>query len=957
MENIPAPFLTKDKGVEAYIKELQGKVETLKKTNRRLEDNNTKLKEKVRTSGRGVLPRYLGKSGGAAKKDNSASKNTTPKVVSMDVGVMADISVSPLERVAQESIAIGTSPRVATIMVDTQTSPKVASPLHPSLIPTKEPVPAALKRVRVTAPPSAVPVTITNLKQPPSDTLGPQFPPESLYTGRPEPNARLHTSLEEVLCQSETALEEKSSIIHQLESLVIALKDKLVQSEAIINELRDDVIARSVERDEAVKGRDMAYNERDLIINERDYTVKAKTRAEEDMKSQSNEIEILHRDRVRLREEMEQVMDRQRKERSRWDDNESSRMEALEALQLSLKEKNAALVILDSKSRELDERSSRLHSTNLDMLQEMENLTTHLSKSRVTVRDQELEIERLKLQCEATTASSEQYRRLREEYVGLQREHSLAMDRVLETRNITEMDVRQETKGEIEILKNTIVKWEAASKTQFKQYQTLCLKLDDAVKERDEVTMKLAEVEAGRRQVKGENEILDTKLALLVKDSGGQEVLDRLKMDEIVMAMEIVKRAEGMKSIKDMVKELTQEERQDAVIELQAVNEELRRELAVMAKNQQQLRRRVDDAEGDANRQVSLAAIKVKQFEEQHKTNTLQAQNILDIQADQIANLTKAVRYGSDAPSMDTSFSLDTDVGADNILQISIGALQPFPGVNLTAGGVVGCLDFFSFETVATREHFEENPNFDSHFIFRLEETPDVQTYLSAINSTVELRSKGNVVAVGLLSCAQLLGTANRTTAQGKISLCAEGSLGRTCGFLNVRLKLKRPLPWTVPELVDQPLDGLQVRQVLPITAQLEGREKLVRVTGLNVVIDDVDLAEAAKSSIFMTVCGLDVWFAQLEGEPTKHPTYGGRKLVAVTGSDPALVDNLRESLPLVLFDDTQREVTDCVGSAKVPTESLLASDKAVINTRVTFLTTDQRTAGSARVQISWEVP
>ncbi|KAJ9473640.1 hypothetical protein DIPPA_22174 [Diplonema papillatum] len=1020
LESIPAEFFAKDKGTEAYIKEMQAQVDGLKRTNRQLSADSQKWKAKAKTSGRGALPRYLNQSSqqSAARKPSrdkpakasrrTVSKSSPRKDEQADrqpAKQPAPAEAAPPAQVVQKThTAVMTSPRA---LVHTQTSPMAASlPAHnpqqqqqqlqEQQFQQRQQQQQQQQQQPSSAPPSAAFHSMADLPHPPSDA-----PP---YTGFPINQRRgqgtdraasqqapatspafadfslppdaplgLKAALADIMHRSNAALDEKNAVIQHLNYLVNALKEKLEEAEDTINALRDDLITANVEKDTATKNRDISYRERDMLLEERDFAVRSKYAIESKEKSQAQEVETLYRDRQRLREELDEMSTRHRKERAAWEDSETGRMETVDTMQRTLKEKAAALVILDRRCSDAEEKSRTLLQTNLDMLAQMESLNNSLARERVRFRDQELELDRLSLALEATEASGEQYRRLREEYVALQQEHTSAIDRMLQTRNVTEKDVRKESQREIEALKLTVTKWEAASKSQFKQFQNLTLQLERVAKERDSLVKENGDWQAKYSSAVAEHEAVQSKLTVLsnalntkLREGATDEERTQRKaeLQEVFAALEVVQRARKVKNLNQMVAEFTGAERKDAIVELSEANEELRRQLTVLAQAQVQLKRRCESAEDEADRTRSLAALKVKSAEAQRADEKTRNQIVLNLQADQIQQLRRAVWHGSEAASeARTQLSLDTDVGADNILQVSFGCFQcllpssPAEGVGMEF--CLATLDFFAFDTVCTREVFTASPDFDSHFVFRLEETDDVRLYLSSVASQVQLLDADKrTTGVGLLSCAQLLGVAGRKTAFGRIAIMRPGQPpGRVVGFLEVRFALKRALPkdWVQPEQANAVLDGYGGAEVVPLAVQADAQVVLRNVVGLSVLLEDVAVEHEAKASIYTIIAGEDVWFVQAGTGKTRNPTFPGKKVFPLSLTDSSAVQALHGApLPLVLFDDSLAEVTDCVGSANLSLKPLLSQPLQPLTADVTFLTASHNTAGRARITVAF---
>ena len=953
IESIPARLLAPDKGVENFIHDLQGKVQQLKKKNRTLLDSNTKLKEKSKTAGRGVLPRYLNRK---------------------TIKVPEPIHSSPIQQV--NSATIGTSPRIVNFS-NVHTSPRTVTPLAPSSLQqshhkdSSNPPPFALD----SAGQNRSYVHVQHLVEGDLGNIN-----RSEY---PPPQQILHddqitdSRINQLLSSSEAAIQEKSSVISHLESLVIALKDKLIESEQAILEQRDCVLSTEVERDTAVKNRDISYRERDLLVSERDHAVSMKIKIEKNTTNLEQELSSLQQDRSRIREELDTLTDRHRKERSRWEDNEGTRLETLDSLSKTLKEKTAALVILDNKYRDLEDKSSKLTSTNLDMLQEMESLHHQLNRHRISQRDQELELIRLKCEGESSTASVEQYNRLREEYLILQKEHSVAVDRILETRNITEQQVRSEHTEEVSDLKKKIVKWEAASKSQFLEHHKDLLRIQQ-LEEKHSTSEAAAASLTGQLQASNDElELHKQKISLLLqaKSADGVSVLDGTNLKEVMAALELVKRSQGMKTMTDMVKEFTKEEREDVLITQKNEIDSLKRELTVLTSNNKQLKAQLETLAHSADDHIARMGNRVKEVEKTQQKNQKESEAILNVQTAQISSLVQTIqRKPSKAESVMSTLTLDSDVGDDNILQVSLGVCQFFS--NIQSETVAVALDFFTFETVATIDTFripESGPsqptyNFDTHFIFRLsgQDGSDLNRYLHCHNSTLSLTSNNGNIKVGnaLLNCSQLIGLSGRISASGRISLRDSVNTGKTIGFIDVELRLKKPLPeeWIRGEHINEPLDGIRQDVVIPgsvsVSRQIEIKNNLDDVIGIRVEIADLSLITSAKVSIYCCVCGVDVWFIQSEGEPTKNPTFTLQSHLQSI-SPPTSRDEmnlLQQPIPFVLFDDTKQEVTDCIGSTTFSPIPLLQGAHCKASGPVNFFDSSRVDVGTLFIKLTWQL-
>eukprot|EP01060_Flectonema_neradi_P008668 TRINITY_DN16189_c0_g2_i1.p1 TRINITY_DN16189_c0_g2~~TRINITY_DN16189_c0_g2_i1.p1 ORF type:complete len:1039 (+),score=240.55 TRINITY_DN16189_c0_g2_i1:213-3119(+) len=952
IESIPARLLAPDKGVENFISELQEKVQQLKKKNRNLQESNTKLKEKSKTAGRGVLPRYLNKK--------------TIKVPQPAVPIPP-----AAEPVQVQSATVGTSPRTVQF-TNVHTSPRVATPLISS------PREAAATRTASPPPFSLDPsgnrsnqsyIQVQSLQQGDLGNINKsEFPFQQHY---PDNDVRIS----QLMASSEATIQEKSAVISHLESLVVALKDKLIESEQAILDQRDAAITMSVERDTAIKNRDIAYRERDLLISERDHAVSLKIKMEKSTGSLEQEVSALQQDRTRLRDEFDALSERHRKERSRWESNENTRLETLDSLSKTLKEKTAALVILDNKYRDLEDKSAKLTSTNLDMLQEMESLHHQLNRHRISQRDQELQLIRLQSETEATTAGVDQYNQLREEYLTLQKEHSIAVDKILQTRNITEQQVRSEHVDEVADLKRKIVKWEGASKTQFLQHQKDIIRIQQMEEKLTTAETQSAQLRTQLDEAKGEVDLHKQKISLLLQAKaadGSESVLDDSNLRDVIAALELVKRSQGMKTMTDMVKEFTKEEREDLLITQKDEIDSLKRELKIVTSNNKQLRAQLETLAQSADDHIARAGTRLNEIQKTQQTNQRESEAILSVQAAQISSLTRAMQRGGKQASVTSTLTLDTDVGDDNILQITFGVCQFM--TKLKTETVTASLDFFTFETVATVDSFrtsESGPdqpvfNFDTQFIFRLSESdyPDLQRYLTSHNSTIGVTSENGSIHVGdsLLCCSQLLGLQNRVSCTGRVAIRDSSNPGKVIAFLDVSLRLKKPLPeeWIDRQFIDTQLDGIKQEAVVPavmsVGKQVELKNNLEAVVGIKVEVTDISLRTAAKISMYCCVCGVDVWFLQAEGTETKNPTITpSTHLQPIpppsTSDDFAL---LQQPIPFVIFDDTEQNTTDCLGSATFSPLSLLQGAHCKAAGPVQFLNSSHVDVGTMYVKITW---
>ena len=1181
LEAIPPEFLTKDKGIEKYIAQLQQKVEGLKRTNRKVTDANTKLREKIKTASRGTVPsrvmqpraHHAAQPPPALRAVSSSSGSRTAARGASATPAAAAASAADLNR----HVGVGTSP-AASAAAAAGTSSPLASSVGPSrgaaqqpslhiqqvlspewqaldTTPAERPHSATLPASGAKAvsfgtalgsgstaaaaaagataeAPFALERDASSLRQPSRPHPHPQQAPlqkqpssavlmgEAAMRGPPLPAAATaavpaahkrrdilqnfadagvvrsssaaaagdqrssaaaleSARLDELFGRSEHAMAEKTSVIFHLETLVVGLKEQLEASEAAILGLQDEVLKYKVERDEAVKGRDLNTREKDVCLEERDYAIRAKAKLEADLLLCADEIELLRRDRERIRDDYDAACARSRGERTRCDQLEGQQLEAFEELQQTLKEKTAALLVLDTRHRESEEKARALHSANVDMLEEMQRLSAQLGKERIASRGRDAEMERLRLDLEGVDARDEQHRRLREEYVILQREHTATLDKILSARNVGDVEVRREAAAEVAQLKQAVSKWEAASKTQFKQYQSTLLKLKDATdraealqKENGTLGCRVAGLEADKQHL--ENKV---KLLFMYKrevegmpagGSGDGEAgeadghLDEERVSEIVMAMEIVQRSKGMLGMKDMVRQLTGEEREDALVDLQGTNEQLQRDLMLLHKTNKQLKERMATQEVDARRQVSLSGLKAKGVNERSAAAQDASRRVIEKQAAQIDNLSRTIRSvvrygapafapptpsgagspgaGSSVPSITSTLSLESAVGPnDNVLQISF-RFAHFVSEDVARlfasaadGGdaqpaILASLDFLDFETVATQEHFlrtrapppaEDRVNacvlpdpvdFDSHFIFKVAESDDLLRYLSTKGCAVRLRRRGgggadDVVANGLLSCCALLGSETRRFAQGRLALHAPSTQahhrGAVLAYLDVVAKLKRPLAFAsvadarirfpVPAFAARGLDAIDnadaaereeatgdgrglarpgtaagAPAILPVSVEVAAQERLADVVGLRVRLTDVALERPARCSVFTSFNGVDVWFAQCGAEPTRTPGFGAsdvdpaadRVVEAFPAEQRPLLEALfAGGLPLVLFDDTEPEVTDCVGSASVPTRALLERPVGHrLEAGVTFVSSAGVPAGTAQVSLEWQL-
>eukprot|EP00755_Sulcionema_specki_P023263 Sspe_Gene.78498::Locus_49093_Transcript_1_1_Confidence_1.000_Length_1165::g.78498::m.78498 len=292
-ENVPVGAIApNDKGLTAFISELQGTVRRLKAERTRLADENLRLKEKASAKKqKGALPRYLQPSG--PKKPRPLSPTTVSRVSPPHRPRADRVSPTHEDREAPSGFAGQSPPRSVSVATSPQKSflehprdpPRLTttatSPLHPALdvewraADVVRPVPVAseppmdvterapvisIHRPVAPKPPSAEPVQILPLHQAPSSTPAPEvgkvrLPPEAF-------DSMLESYKEELAAQNEAMMAEKSKVVQYMEALIHTLKAKLEESEEVIKSLRSEFMDAIAERDMAVKNRDLAYRER-----------------------------------------------------------------------------------------------------------------------------------------------------------------------------------------------------------------------------------------------------------------------------------------------------------------------------------------------------------------------------------------------------------------------------------------------------------------------------------------------------------------------------------------------------------------------------------------------------------------------------------------------------------------------------------------------------------------------
>ena len=1064
LEMIPAEFLTKDKGMEEYIKQLQAKVGDLKKSNRRFSESNEKLKSRVKTASRGTVPsRFLGdrkphtetlrnKSAPRLTSSSSTSRSTsgpgrttssheTESTKPASLQAHSISSAHPLSRGDPSAASRMEIQQVNSPNWD-NLSPLMGEKKSVSFGTTLGPATAATMSQSMgtvaAQPSSAQYVSSSHLEKPAAIHSPPVFPSYSGSHSAVVQGPHAHSQVETLIQQSDAALTNKSNVIYHLESLVIGLKEKLEASEALLMDMQDEVLQYKTERDEAVKTRDLLRRETDVLVEERDYAVRAKAKLDSDIIVLTDETNALKNERKRLTDDYENLTQRHRSERSRSDKLEHEKHGNFEELQQSLKEKSAALILLDRKGRESEQKIKVLHSTNVDMLQEMQKLSSHLNQQQILTKEKEGELEQMRLTNEGHESVVEQFHQLREEYILLQREHTASLDRVLSTKNITEDDARRQHSAEVSSLKQTISKWEAASKTQFKQYQITVLRLSDATQKAASLERELQDLQQQHTTLGAETQQLKNKIKLLFiykqNTEGEEEALDEDKIAEIVMAMEIVERGKGIRSMSDMVKQFTGEEREDALVQLQQRNEALQRDLVVLNTSNKQLKVRLASAEDETKRQVSLAAVKLQEGEKILRNKNNEAQRVVKVQTERIENLKKninsLVRYGDDlhnatapspggvstVPSIGSSLSLHSEVGPnDNILQISFRLLhfvsetvakELFAPAGEKPPSVHCTLDFFDFETVATQEHFLQRSikdegyflpyevDFDAHFVYKITEGSDILDYLSQKRCALRL-SRGGIaedgpgIGEGLLSLAPLLSSEGKHFAGGKIALhtptTQKGHVSAVVAYVDVVVKVKRPFSFTtVPRRAERfPIDDFALAEVdgmaniaredadgvvphiprgIPLALLVSCQEKLAGITGVSLSITNVTLPYAMKCTVFTSFQQNDLWFSQIEGQPTQTPSFaigdaGNEKVVICPVTATHILEALYEgALPLVLFDDSQADATDCVGSSSIATKGLLEGPPADASVRspIVFVSASGESVGNAEVHLKW---
>eukprot|EP00659_Diplonema_papillatum_P011332 gene11332-17422_t len=221
LESIPAEFFAKDKGTEAYIKEMQAQVDGLKRTNRQLSADSQKWKAKAKTSGRGALPRYLNQSSqqSAARKP---SRDKPAKASRRTVSKSSPRKDEQADRQPAKQPAPAEAAPPAQVVQKTHTAVMTS----PRALGTDR---AASQQAPATSP------AFADFSLPPDAPLG------------------LKAALADIMHRSNAALDEKNAVIQHLNYLVNALKEKLEEAEDTINALRDDLITANVEKDTATK--------------------------------------------------------------------------------------------------------------------------------------------------------------------------------------------------------------------------------------------------------------------------------------------------------------------------------------------------------------------------------------------------------------------------------------------------------------------------------------------------------------------------------------------------------------------------------------------------------------------------------------------------------------------------------------------------------------------------------
>eukprot|EP01065_Artemidia_motanka_P052206 TRINITY_DN935_c1_g2_i2.p1 TRINITY_DN935_c1_g2~~TRINITY_DN935_c1_g2_i2.p1 ORF type:complete len:1458 (+),score=300.80 TRINITY_DN935_c1_g2_i2:66-4376(+) len=825
-------------------------------------------------------------------------------------------------------------------------------------------------------PPSAAPLRIDHISQPPSS----RPPPDARQgTDQTRVDALVARAVREYAACSEDALSEKSQIVKHMEAIIRALQSRLEDGEGVLNALRDEVLTARAERDTAVKNRDLAYRERDMLTDERDYAVRAKSKMESDVISLSKETEALREDRRRLAEEREQLLDRNREERGRWQEDERQKLGTLDGLQLALKEKSAAVVMLDQRCATAESAVNSLKHTNADMLQQMEALTAELQRERVRSMDLERDCDLLRMQVEGIGAVEGVAARLRQEKQVLEQAHAEAVRSVLETRNATEAEVRRLCQKEADDLKLTISKWEAASRSQFRDLQLSQQKIAALQRDLDASQSERAQAAALLQAAKADAETMRQRVIALVP-TGDSASLTQAEVERLMAALDIVRRAEDMKDVKGMLDEFTGGESGtvDAVLALQRELADARHKLELGRKQTEHLERRLAGAERDAAGRVAAAADRAARAEQTRALDHLQHQEDLKrkiVRAGRKGGATVAASEVS-APSTLSIESSVTD--SENIIEIKIGRMQVIgSGERAITGGAPGAepvvvvsVDFWVFESCATKPAAGLCPDFDSSFVYRIALTDDLKAYLQNETATVQLRADNKVVAVGALRLSALLCTPGTRQLEAPITLlgACTGAAGPVA-CLGVRLRLKKPLPehWRTQDaselgesLLDgSEIDGLPTAAAIPpptsAAAALE-RIRLAGVTALGVTTDQfsVNSGGEAVSLMLSLFPDTDLWLQQSDD--------GSETTVATDFSDPSVLQWLFYGVTAVAaFNDAASSAdgsgADCIGWGKAGVRELLTGPSARVDCLVELCGSSGGFAGSVRLQIRWIRP
>eukprot|EP01062_Namystynia_karyoxenos_P078656 TRINITY_DN813_c0_g3_i1.p1 TRINITY_DN813_c0_g3~~TRINITY_DN813_c0_g3_i1.p1 ORF type:complete len:1309 (+),score=392.98 TRINITY_DN813_c0_g3_i1:71-3997(+) len=850
-------------------------------------------------------------------------------------------------------------------------------------------------------PPSAAPLRIEHIARPPSARPPPTLSEAGAQT--PGVDALVARYVREYAACSVEALSEKTQVVKHMEDLIRALQGRLEESEGTITALRDDLITARVERDASVKSRDLAYRERDMLVDERDYAVRAKAKAEADVKSLQQDVENLQRDRRRLSDERDELLDRHREERGRWETDDRQRLGTLDGLQLALKEKSAAVVLLDQRCTQAEQQLQALKHTNADMLQQLEGLNSDLRRERVRCLELQNDCDVLRLQAEGIGEVEAVTQRLREEKQMLEQSNAEALQRVLETRNATEAEVRRQCQEEVGRLKHTIAKWEAASKCQFKELAVARGTVEALSREVHAARSELSQQEARAQALGTENELLRQKLRLLFPD-GEHGALSGVELEQVMAALEVVKRAEDVRDVKKMVDEYTAGDAAhvDQVLDLQGQLAAARHQLELGRKTQDQLRRRADDAEREAQRLIAAAADRARRAEQGRALDATAHQAELRRQHDRLDALRRVrVPSADDSGAAPSTLSLDSPVSeGENILEVHIGSLQLFgDGEEQVLGGsapdnppgLFVALDFWVFESCATRVLATTAPDFDSALVFRISLTEDLHRYMQHEPAALQLRASAGggpsrLVAVGLLRLAPLLRRPAALQLQAPVSLAAPADTATPLGFVSVRLRLKRPLPdpWLVGAAVPQgALDGrlpmpgsedgelstLPEDSAVGAPGETEAALATLRGAGVSAVAvtaGELRLQAPRRASVLLTLFpGAEVWLAPAGAEPTLTPDVAARHTLPCNPGAPAVQRWLRlGSVTAALFDDesaSDRASTastapgaDCLGLGQLAVRGLLGGPQGVAGGAVTVLSRQGDPVGTLRLDLAW---